>query len=118
MGKLVKVTVIFILLMVSCALPIRIPNMMPAANSNVCIEGFRHRDGFIFVVKSQVIPGEFYFEGATRVPKRKRVWMEVYAAIKGRIELIKVYEAKCIPAKPEGWEWDTNEENKNEKEQF
>ena len=108
MSKLVKVAVIFILLMVSCALPIRIPNMMPAANSNVCIEAFRHRDGMIFVVKSEVIPGEFYFEGATRVPKRKRVWMEIYASVKGRIELIKIYEAKCVPAKPEEWEWDVN----------
>lgn len=84
--------------------------MMPAANSNVRIEGFRHRDGMIFVVKSEIIPGKYFWEGATAIPKRKRVWMEVYAAVQGRIELIKVYEAKCIPAKPEGWEWNVNEE--------
>jgi hypothetical protein len=113
MTKLVKVTVIFILLMVSCAMPIRIPNMMPAANSNVCIEAFRLRDGMIFVVKSEIVPGKYYWEGSTAVPKRKRVWMEIYAAVNGRIELIKVYEAKCIPAKPEGWEWDVNEKKES-----
>ena len=65
-------------------------------------------DGKVFVVKSEIVPGKYYWEGSTVVPKRKRVWMEIYAAINNRIVLVKVIEAKCIPAKPEGWEWDAD----------
>lgn len=66
-------------------------------------------DGRIFIVRSEIIPGQYYWEGATVVPKRKRVWMEVYAAVNGRIVLVKIIRAKCIPAKPEEWEWDVDE---------
>jgi hypothetical protein len=114
MKRILKVLAIGTLFVLSCSMPTRIPQVAPALNKKICIEAFRHQDGMIYVVKSEMVPGEFYWDGATSTPKRKRVWMEVYASVGGRIELINVYEAKCIPAKPESWEWELNEKNKNE----
>lgn len=106
MPKLIKCLIIFVLLMVSCSLPIRIPRMAPAVTQNVVLEAFRLVDGKIFIVKSEIITGQYYWEGATATPKRKRVWMEIYAAVNGRIVLVGAIEARCVPAKPEEWEWD------------
>ena len=83
--------------------------MAPAATGNIVVEAFRFQGGRIFVAKSEIIPGKYYWEGSTAVPKRKRVWIEIYVAVGNQIVLYKTINAKCVPAKPESWEFEENE---------
>jgi len=105
MIKILKCLAIFFLFMISCSMPIHVPNVAPASARNEIIEAFRLYNGAIFIVKSEVIPGENYWESSTRTPRRVRVWMEIYIAKDNRIVLYKIIRAKLIPAKPEMWDF-------------
>lgn len=106
MSKLIKVTVIFIMLMASCSLPIRIPNVMGAEIGGEIVEGFAYYCGKIFVVKSISISGAHYWQSSTKIPAKKRVWMEIYIARGGHIVLFAILNAKLISANPERWRFE------------
>lgn len=105
MSKILKVFIIFIVLMVSCSLPMRIPKMM-AANRNVCIEGFKYSTNAIFIILSETDSGAQYWESSTRTRPRKRVWMEIYIARDNKIVLWRVINAVLISANPEKWKFE------------
>ena len=100
-----KTMAVIVIVLFSCSMPLVVPKMTPQTG-NICVEAFRLYSGKIYVVRSEVIPGQFYFEGATRSPKRVRVWMEIYVADGRKIILYKIINAERIPATPEGWEFE------------
>lgn len=73
----------------------------PVPVSEICIEGFTLYHGMIFIVKSQIVPGEFYWDAGNWQQKHKKVWMEIYAAVGTQIRLIKIVEGRVIPPTPE-----------------
>jgi len=101
----VKIIIIVLVIMFSCSMPLVIPKLEPQTG-NICVEAFRFCNGKIYVVRSEVVPGKFYVEAGVRAPHRKRVWMEIYVADGRKIILYRIINAKKIPAKPEGWEFE------------
>ena len=91
--------------MFSCSMPIVVPNMTPQTG-RVCVEAFRYYNGRIYVVKSELMKAERFIEASTYVPKRKRIWIEIYVSDGHKIILYKIINAKKTPAKPEEWEFE------------
>ena len=105
MATFTKILTILIVIMFSCSPKINVPRLMPVTGRAIVVDAFRYYNGRIFVVKSEIIPGGGYWDAATREPRRKRVWVEIYAAVNHRIELIRIIRATIVPAKPETWEF-------------
>lgn len=105
MPKFLKIVAMFVVAMFSCSIPIIPPKVAPAISVNVVIEAVTLYHGRVFILKSTIIPGVEYWNASGRIPARKRVWVEVYAAVNGHIEIVKILDAKRIPAKPEMWEF-------------
>jgi len=106
MIKALKYIAIFSLITFSCSIPISRIKTVPAANDNVIIEGFRLYHGMIFIIKSEMICGNDYWDTSNGVPHRKRVWVEIYIAENNRIVLYKIISTHKVPATPEYWEFD------------
>jgi hypothetical protein len=108
MLKTTKMVLAFLALMFACSAANVVNDtyiIEPIPESNVCIEGFALYRGMIYVVKSQIVPGEFYWEAGNWQQKHKRVWMEIYAAIGTQIRLVKVVEGSVIPPTPEHFDF-------------
>jgi len=78
----------------------------PIVGPNIVVEAFRFSDGNIYIVKSEIIPGGYYYDGAIRRISHKRVWCEIYGAFGNRIKLYKIVMGTIIPAKPETWKFE------------
>jgi hypothetical protein len=83
-------------------------------SSTVCLEMFMHKNGKIYVMKSEVVlPSnyrELYQWGGK--PRKKRVWIEIYVATKLGIKLKAIINGKIITARPESYDFsDSNKEN-------
>lgn len=106
MKNVVRMAVIFLLISLSCSPYLRQPMLIPTTDNPIVVEAVRLYVGKLYIVKSEVIPGEFYYESSTKIPKRKRVWMEIYGAENNRIKLVMIIEAKLVPSQPEQWRFD------------
>jgi hypothetical protein len=78
----------------------------PSSGEGIYLLGFTFKNGNIYVLKGEVLPGSYYFDGSTRRDRHKRIWCEIYVARWNKIVLYKTINAKIIPATPETWEFD------------
>jgi len=111
MKTLGRMAVVALLVMLSCH-PYSMPPKLYPDNPTVIIEAIRLYMGKLYVVKSEILPGEYYWESSTKVQRRKRVWLEIYVAEEHKIKLYMVVPAKMRKAQPETWRFPPFKEDK------